>query len=325
MRSMIDLATIASLIGSSHLRHLQELPDYTSPPTDYALAATPEAFRDDAIIDAGRAADANRTCFTGDVACQIPFPPPQAALNTAKLGVVFYGGALVDPRAYSPVAKALSERYGMAVAIQIFEDDLPTRMGSCNTGRLDLAEEEFPYIEKWVLVGHSLGGIAAMTDVWTFVNDTDNRIAGLVLLASYIRNDLGCGEIDFSSTSLPMASVNASLDGIVNATNFLSGQQLLPVNDTFHMEILGGNHGQFGSYDDSERMTLLGQVDGNATIPEKVQQDLAVGAIANVAARSGIPLAMWDGPVNDDTSGGIHSQLGCLAVASTVIAYFIAL
>lgn len=322
MRSMIDLATIASLIGSPHLRHLQELPDYTSPPTDYALAATPEAFRDDAVIDAGRAADANRTCFTGNVACQIPFPPPQAALDTAKLGVVFYGGALVDPRGYSPVAKELSERYGMAVAIQIFEDDLPFKRGSCNTARLDLAEEEFPYIEKWVLVGHSLGGIAAMTDVWTLVNGTD-KIAGLVLLASYIRDDLGCGEVDFSSTSMPMASINASLDGVVNATSFLSGQPLLPVNDTFHMEILGGNHGQFGSYNDSERTTLLGQVDGNATIPETVQQDLAVGAIANVAARSGIPLAMWDGTVNDNTSGGSHGRLGRLAVASAIIAYFV--
>jgi pimeloyl-ACP methyl ester carboxylesterase len=245
-------------------------------------------------------------------------------LDTAKLGVVFYGGGLVDPRGYSPVAKALSERYGMAVAIQIFEDDLALRMGSCNTGRLDLAEEEFPYIEKWVLVGHSWGGIAAMTDLWTHMNDTD-RIAGLVLLASYIVDDLGCGQIDFSSTSIPMASVNASLDGIVNVTNFLRGQQLLPINDTFHMEILGGNHGQFGSYDDSERTSLFGQVDGNATIPETVQQDLVVGAIANVAARSGIPLAMWDEAVNDNTSGGSHGQLGCLAVVSAIIAYFMVL
>jgi pimeloyl-ACP methyl ester carboxylesterase len=245
-------------------------------------------------------------------------------LDTAKLGVVFYGGALVDPRGYSPVAKMVSERYGMAVVIQIFEDDIPLKFGSCNTGRLDLASKEFPYIEKWVLVGHSLGGTAAMTDVWTLMNDT-NRIAGLVLLASYIRDDIGCGEIDFSSTSMPMASVNASLDGVINATNFLAGQPLLPINDTFHMEILGGNHGHFGSYNDSERTTLLGQMDGNATIPEKVQQDLAVGAIANVAARSGIPLAMWDGTVNDNTSGGSRGRLGCSVVASAIIAYFVVL
>jgi hypothetical protein len=33
----------------------------------------------------------------------------------------------------------------------------------------------------------------------------------------------------------------------------------------------------------------LGQVDGNATIPESVQLDLSIAAIAHVASRMGIP------------------------------------
>lgn len=333
MRSAVNLAaSIASLVSEYQYtydgarRHLQPpLPDYTSPPTDYALAATPDDYRNDTVIDAGREADANGTCFENVTVCQIPFVPP--AVESPRLGVVFYCGALVDPRGYSPIAKELSERYGIAVAIQIFEADLAFSMDSCDTGRVKLAAELFPSVEKWALAGHSFGGIAAMADVWTAQNDSDSKIGGLALLASYVRQDVGCGEIDFSTTQIPMASINATLDGIVNSTTFQQGQTLLPVNDTFHLEILGGNHGQFGSYDDSERTELLGQVDGEATIPEKVQLDLTVSAIAHVASRMGIPLPELEKiPVEEDmTSDSEVFRVGGFAVLAmtSVLVYFL--
>jgi len=307
MRSAVNAAaSFASLIGVSHYydsaRLLQPtIPDYTSPPTDYALTCTPAAYRDDAVIDAGRDAAANGTCFEDISVCQIPFVP---AVESPMLGLLFYGGALVDPRSYSPIAKALSERYGIAVALQIFEKDLALNFGSCETGRVKLAEELFPSVEKWVLAGHSLGGVAATLDVWSAQNDTDTTIGGLALLGSYLREVEGCGAIDFSSSQLPMASVSATLDLIVNSTSFQEGNGLLPVNDTFSMEILGGNHAQFGSYDGSERFAVLDQVDGNATIPEKVQLDLTISAIAHVASRMGIPLPEVDENEEVMTSGG---------------------
>lgn len=326
-------ASVASLIFGSnseymthHLhdgaRQLQPpftIPDYTSPPTDYALAATPEAYRDDAVIDAGRDADANNTCFEEEVTvCQIPFVPP---VESPRVGVVFYGGALVDPRAYSPIAKELSERYGIAVALQIFQADLAFGMdGTCSSGRVELASELFPSVEKFTLVGHSLGGVAAFTNVWSAQNDTDTKVGGLALLGSYIRQDIGCGPIDFSSTQLPTASVNGTLDFIVNSTNFEQGQSLLPVNDTFHMAILGGNHQQFGSYDDSDRVEILGpaQVDGNATIPEKVQLDMTISAIAHVASRMGIPLPEMEQEEEETvTSGGSSAIVFSLAVVTS--------
>ena len=147
-----------------------------------------------------------------------------------------------------------------------------------------------------------------MSDVWSAQNDTSTKIGGLVLLASYVRQDFGCGAVDFSDTDLPAASVNATEDLIVNSTNFATGEAFLPPNDTFHLEILGGNHAQFGSYDSSERFEVLGQVDGNATIPEKVQLDLATSAIAHVASRMGIPLPQVEVGGEATTSGSSRAH-----------------
>jgi hypothetical protein len=328
MRSLIGLsASVASLYGEffpsngggARQADPPMIPDYTSPPTDFALACTPVEYRDDAVIDAGRDADANGTCFDDVSACQIPFVPP--SVESPRLGVVYYGGGLVDPRAYSPIAKDLAERYGIAVALQIFNRDVAL-FGGCDTQRVIYASERFPTVEKWVLAGHSLGGVAAFSDAWSAQNDTDSNIGGVVLMGSYVQQGLGCGETDFSKTTTPFASVSATLDLIVNNTNFELGQPFLPVNDTFHLEILGGNHGQFGSYDASERFAVLGQTDGNATIPEEVQLDLTTSAIAHVASRMGIPLAeLEDGYSTTSGSGHLLSSLVVVASAAIVLSF----
>jgi len=66
--------------------------NYTSPPTDTSLAATPQAYRDGKVIEAGRQADAAGQCNLDDVnTCQIFFDPSQEALDsrTIKIGIVF--------------------------------------------------------------------------------------------------------------------------------------------------------------------------------------------------------------------------------------------
>ena len=51
--------------------------------------------------------------------------------------------------------------------------------------------------------------------------------------------------------------------------------------------IEGGNHGGFGSYDYSERVVLLNQVDGNATITEAEQQEQTADIIYRIALMVG--------------------------------------
>lgn len=295
---MVDLHELPALLAVGPFmssRSLQQLPDYTSPPLSIAIEAAPEKFRDDAYLDQIREVAVNGTCSLDNTGCQMLFPPTSEAVisGTAKLGVIIYGGGLVDPRSYSILAKELSEIYGLAVTIPIFPYDV-AYLGCNGTDRIPLAAAAFPEVEKWVLAGHSMGGIGAQVDLWNIRNETSEQnlfvVGGLVLLGSYIRPDIGCGHINFSQTNIPMASAIGELDSIVNQTRFNAGQAYLPVNDTFHMEIMGGNHGYFGFYNDSLRTSILNQNDGEPVIPRNVQKDLTIGAIIHVASRMGLPL-----------------------------------
>lgn len=274
-------------------------PDYTSPPLPEALAATPEWFQDEEAMENARDLAASGLC--DDIApnaCNLLFEPSKEAINsgTAKIGVIYYNGALVDPRGYSLIGKTLAERYGIAVAMPIFANDIAIDFtsGECSSGRIPKVMEAFPDVEKWVLAGHSLGGVAAQNDFWAHYNE-DDSIAGLALFGSYISPN-ACDAMDFSGTNIPMANVLGELDGIVNVTNAQDGRKFLPQNDTFFMLINGGNHGDFGTYDASGREEILGQFEPDSTIPNSVQIELSIQAIVQVASRTGLPLPAWDSP-----------------------------
>jgi len=278
-------------------RYLQELPDYTSPPLPMALDATPEYFRSDEVMDELRMLAGSGNCTVDGHRCHIPFPAAASSTDvdsssSSKVGVVLYGGGLVDPRGYSPVASLLATRYGLPTVIPVFFNDIQYEFGSCNSGKVDLAKAEFPEVEKWVLAGHSFGGESAMVDMWDLYNNQDESAGGLVMLAADVQPSLGMGcggEIDYSMTDIPMASVTGSLDQILNMTRWDIAKAYLS-NETFLMDIYGGNHGYFGAYDDSGRKDALGQVDGTALIPRTIQFDLVAAAIAHVASRTGVPM-----------------------------------
>eukprot|EP00980_Cylindrotheca_fusiformis_P016314 scaffold4847_cov89-Cylindrotheca_fusiformis.AAC.1 len=278
------------LLFSGGDRHLQQIPDYTSPPLPIALDATPKLYRSDEVIQEARDLDAAGNCtVTGGNRCQIPFP----VAEPSPVGVIFYCGALVDPRGYSPLASILNQRYGLPVVIPIFASDVAFAFGTCDTGRLDMAKAEFPEVEKWILAGHSLGGTAAMADMWSRWNEMDESAAGLVLFASDVIQGLGCGDTDFAGTELPMAHVRGSNDRILNRTRSVLNEAY-DSNATFKEDIYGANHGSFGAYNDSARFEVLGQVDGELLIPSEVVWDIEAATIANVAARTGVSLTFPD-------------------------------
>jgi len=329
---MLNLLSLSTLSGWIFSRNLQEIPDYTSPPLDIALAATPEKFRNDTYLDLIREAAGSKNCNDNPAMenCQILFTPSTSfSPESSKIGVIFYGGALVDPRSYSVLAETLSNRYGFAVSIPIFPNDIAYE--GCNgTNRISLAIEAFPEVEKWVLAGHSLGGVGVQLDFRLNVEKNNSKIGGLVLIASEFREDI-CGKNDFSHTHFPMAGVYASLDNIINSTNVESGKKFFPENDTLYVDIIGGNHGYFGYYNYSLGLPLLGQIDGNATIPRSVQHDLTTGAIAHVAARMGLPLPsllMTDtttreaaSPASIDYSRGFSSN--SIIILTSIVSLFI--
>mmetsp|Transcript_15754 Transcript_15754/g.29723 ORF Transcript_15754/g.29723 Transcript_15754/m.29723 type:complete len:150 (-) Transcript_15754:417-866(-) len=122
-------------------------------------------------------------------------------------------------------------------------------------------------------------------------------VGELVLIESYLNQQSGCGN---NVHDIAFASIDSDLDGVLNRELWEAGQALLPKNETFFMTVIGGgNHGNLGSYDDTERIIVLGQNDDNATILQYLHIDMAVMGIVSVVSRAGVEL-----PIMNTTCGG---------------------
>jgi hypothetical protein len=297
-----------------------QIPDYTSPPTQLALELTPEAFRPDAVIDSFRNSSALHQCnLTGD-SCQMEFHPK--GFTESKIGVLFYGAALVDPRAYSPLASTLADRYGLPVVVPVFEKDMPLNFGACSTGRLELAQAAFPDVDSWILTGHSMGGIAASADAWSMYNGEDpSALGGLVMLAADVRQDFGCGELDFSLSGVPMASLTGSNDETLDRARFDGNKRLMTQNATCFLDILGGTHHGFGAYDSSLRADILHMSDGKLEIPFESQWESTTGAIYNVAGRTGMSMPTLIEDKEETAQTGITTRQTRVANSAADAAY----
>ena len=182
-----------------------------------------------------------------------PDEPPAA-------GVVLYPGAKIDPRSYAPLAADLAER-GVLVVVT------PMRFGLAvlSPDRADAAIAAHPEIETWVLVGHSLGGVAASG----YVAASPDAVDGLVLLAAFPGPD-----DDLSDLGLPVVSLLGTEDGIVHPAEYEAAKSRLP-EDTVYGVVTGGDHAQFGSYGPQEG-------DGEATVSAVEQRAEAVEAVTGL-------------------------------------------
>lgn len=185
-------------------------------------------------------------------------------------GVVFYPGGLVAEEAYLPLLDDLALAgyrvlvVGMPLGLAVFA---PMR-------GVDL-RDEYPDVTRWIIAGHSLGGAMAARAVYRDPGAFD----GLVLLASYPPN-----RNDLSQRTIPVLSIYGERDGLATPEEILSSAALLPESATM-VEIVGGNHAQFGSYGPQDG-------DNDATIPRDVQQRLTVRAILQLlesVAQNGMP------------------------------------
>lgn len=270
---------------------------FTSPPTDEARAAAMPC--GEVCVALARALDAKGQCGEAAAAgCQMVFLPRceggacDEVHSEHVVGVILYPGAAVDPRSYAPLARVLADEYGLPAVVPIFAEDLAS---DCDGSRAVLAAAALPDVKAWVVAGHSLGGDAAAEALRAWLSQGESRLVssavnvrGLALLGSYLPTQPSCGlpPLDLSRVALPTAIVEATNDMIVNRTRLAAGAHLLPpAAHVLKINITGGNHSQFGSYDPSGRPGPLGP-DGNATIPEVVQRGLSASAIADVAARA---------------------------------------
>jgi dienelactone hydrolase len=177
----------------------------------------------------------------------------------AATGLIVYTGARVVPEAYAPVVERVA-----AAGYPVFVPQLTLNFAIFDADAADAVIADHPEIDRWVIAGHSLGGVMAARYA-----AGNPEIQGLVLWGSYPEQSL-----DLSGADLVVSSIYASEDALSTPAEVLAAEGNLPLDAAF-VEIEGGNHAQFGNYGPQRG-------DGTATIDPGTQWDEV--AEASIAA-----------------------------------------
>lgn len=165
---------------------------------------------------------------------------------------IFYPGAMVDPKAYVPLCRKISEN-----GIKVYLIKMPWRLA---TKGYEIPKKLNLFADKtktYILSGHSQGGKMAAQ----FVKENPDLIQKLILIGTTHPRDISLAE-----SKIPILKIYGSNDGIADEKTIFKNKSKLPANTEF-IKIEGANHGQFGYYG-----FQLG--DDSATIsPEKQQEE----------------------------------------------------
>lgn len=169
--------------------------------------------------------------------------------QSPRAHIVFYQGGLVETEAYLPFASLLASK-----GFTVYIPNMPLNLAILGQGAFERLKSIYDDGKPWIGVGHSLGGASL-----GFVVD-DALMDGLILLAAYPGSNQ-----DLSSLSMPVLSITATADEVLNHDAFKSARDRLPEH-TVYVSIEGGNHAQFGDYG-------FQRGDGEATIARTYQQE----------------------------------------------------
>jgi predicted alpha/beta-hydrolase family hydrolase len=188
---------------------------------------------------------------------------PAGGRAAGSAGLLFFPGALVDPRAYAPLARAAAEAGHLAVIVE-----LPRR------GAFGGAESPLPFsrahavmgmergAERWVLAGHSRGAVVASE----LAAAEPARMGGLVLIGTSHPRD-----VDLAALAVPVTKIVGTRDGLASPPEVEANRRLLPAS-TRWLWIEGGNHSQFGWYG-------FQPGDRRATLPASEQRQRMTAAV----------------------------------------------
>jgi hypothetical protein len=182
----------------------------------------------------------------------IAFVPNQSP----RAGIILYPGGRIQAEAYAPLARLVAEAGYLAVIVHA-----PLNLAIFNPNAADAVLSNYSAIEHWVVGGHSLGAIAAAI----YAASHPGQIDGLVLMGAPPADGA------LTQTALDVLSIYGSEDRLAPPESIRASANLLPPSAQF-VEIVGGNHSQFGYYG-------FQSGDGTATISYEEQTEQVVSAI----------------------------------------------
>lgn len=182
----------------------------------------------------------------------ITFIPTGKKSNT---GIIFYPGGKVQPESYSVLASKLAENGYTTIIVK-----MPFNLAVFAPNKADNVISNHTEITKWVIMGHSLGGVFASDYA---VNHPD-KIVGVIYLAAY-------PNANASNATFKALSIRGSLDNLTTVENIESSKNKFPANTIF-ITIEGGNHYNNGNYG-------VQTGDNNSTITRFEQQNQTINTI----------------------------------------------
>lgn len=177
--------------------------------------------------------------------------------SQADIGFIFYTGARVPPAAYAAILRPLAQR-----GVAVFIPQLPFNFAIFDIGRANSVIAANPFIKRWYIGGHSLGGASAAI----FASRYPDAAEGIAFLAAY-----PSAQADLSSWRGRALSIAAERDGLATLEKFEAASGFLP-RDTVAIELEGANHAGFGRYGPQKG-------DGSATMPKDEQERRTAAAL----------------------------------------------
>lgn len=172
--------------------------------------------------------------------------------------IVFYPGGKVQAEAYAPLMRDLAERGFLCVIVP-----MPFNLAVLDADGAGGVQERFPAVRRWILMGHSLGGVMAAG----CLDGHARSWHGLVLLGAYSTADLSDGGVT-------VLSIMGDSDGVLDRRAAADNEGNLG-EDARELVIPGGNHAQFGSYGPQDG-------DGEANLSPEKQWALTADEVAGV-------------------------------------------
>lgn len=164
--------------------------------------------------------------------------------------LIFYPGAMVDPKAYVPLCRKIADS-----GIKVYLIKMPWRLASKGYNKPKKLHLFDDTTKTYILAGHSQGAKMAAQ----FVYENPSLIDKLILIATTHPRD-----ILLADSKIPIMKIYGSKDGVADEKSIGDNKTKLPQTTKF-VRIAGANHAQFGYYG-----FQLG--DDRATISKEQQQ-----------------------------------------------------
>ncbi|WP_052305743.1 alpha/beta hydrolase [Pseudopedobacter saltans] len=164
---------------------------------------------------------------------------------------------MVDPKAYTPLCKRISENDTKVYLIK-----MPFRLATYGYNKPKTLRLFNDTTKVYILAGHSQGAKMAAQ----FVYENPGLADKLILIGTSHPRDISLADI-----SIPVLKIYGSKDGVADEESLFNNRSKLPKNTIFQ-KITGGNHAQFGYYG-----FQLG--DNKASITREEQQNQTLNSI----------------------------------------------